>query len=71
VPVIASGGAGTLAQIVSILLPDAGSGEAGAEGAGGFGGADAALVASLLHFGKTTIPEIKKYAESRGVCVRW
>jgi cyclase len=34
-------------------------------------GADAALVASLLHFGKTTIPEIKKYAESKGVCVRW
>jgi cyclase len=33
--------------------------------------ADAALVASLLHFGKTTIPEIKKYCESQGVCVRW
>jgi cyclase len=34
-------------------------------------GADAALVASLLHFGKTTIREIKKHAESKGVCVRW
>jgi cyclase len=54
VPVIASGGAGTLDQIVQALLA-----------------ADAALVASLLHFGKTTIPEIKKYAESKGVCVRW
>jgi cyclase len=54
VPVIASGGAGTLDQIAQVLSA-----------------ADAALVASLLHFGKTTIPEIKKYAESKGVCVRW
>jgi cyclase len=57
VPVIASGGAGNLDQIANVLLPPE--------------GADAALVASLLHFGKTTIPEIKKYAESKGVCVRW
>jgi cyclase len=34
-------------------------------------GADAALVASLLHFEKTTIQEIKKRAEAKGVCVRW
>ena len=54
VPVIASGGAGNLDQIVEVLKDS-----------------DAALVASLLHFGKTTIPEIKKYAESRGICVRW
>ncbi|MDR2865320.1 MAG: imidazole glycerol phosphate synthase subunit HisF [Spirochaetaceae bacterium] len=54
VPVIASGGAGTLEQIVAAAKL-----------------ADAALVASLLHFGKTTISEIKKYAESQGVCVRW
>jgi len=32
--------------------------------------ADAALVASLLHFEKTTIGEIKSYAASKGVCVR-
>jgi cyclase len=64
VPVIASGGAGTLDQIAEVLLPP---GSAGAR----WGNADAALVASLLHFGKTTIPEIKRYAESRGVCVRW
>jgi cyclase len=57
VPVIASGGAGNLEQIANVLLPPE--------------GADAALVASLLHFGRTTIPEIKKYAESKGVCVRW
>jgi cyclase len=56
VPVIASGGAGTLDQIAEVLLDP---------------GADAALVASLLHFGKTTIKEIKKHAEAKGVCVRW
>jgi cyclase len=61
VPVIASGGAGNLDQIANVLL----STGAGAEGA------DAALVASLLHFGNTTIHEIKKHAESKGVCVRW
>jgi cyclase len=64
VPVIASGGAGTLDQIARILLPREGDAPVS-------GGADAALVASLLHFEKTTIPEIKKYAESKGVCVRW
>ncbi|MDR0447173.1 MAG: imidazole glycerol phosphate synthase subunit HisF [Treponema sp.] len=57
VPVIASGGAGTLEQIAAVLLGPA--------------GAAAALVASMLHFGKTTIPEIKKYLESKGVTVRW
>ena len=57
VPVIASGGAGTLDQIAAVLQ--------------GPKGADAALVASMLHFGKTTIPEIKKYLESKGICVKW
>jgi cyclase len=56
VPVIASGGAGNPDQIAAVLLSP---------------GADAALVASLLHFGKTTIREIKQNAESKGVCVRW
>jgi cyclase len=65
VPVIASGGAGTLDQIANVLLPPE------SQGGDQWGNADAALVASLLHFGKTTIPEIKKYAESKGVCVRW
>jgi cyclase len=66
VPVIASGGAGNLGQIAGVLLGP------GAPGAGdNWGNADAALVASLLHFGKTTIGEIKKHAESKGVCVRW
>ncbi|GHT49540.1 imidazole glycerol phosphate synthase subunit HisF [Spirochaetia bacterium] len=58
VPVIASGGAGSLEQIAGVLSKDGAN-------------ADAALVASLLHFGKTTITEIKKYVESGGVCVRW
>jgi cyclase len=60
VPVIASGGAGNLDQIAEVLLST-----------GGVPGADAALVASLLHFEKTTIREIKRHAESKGVCVRW
>jgi cyclase len=56
VPVIASGGAGNTEQIAGVLLES---------------GADAALVASLLHFGMTTIPEIKRFIEAKGVCVRW
>jgi cyclase len=56
VPVIASGGAGDLDQIAGVLKDP---------------GADASLLASLLHFGKTTIPAIKKHAESKGLCVRW
>jgi cyclase len=65
VPVIASGGAGNLEQIANVLLPK--------EKAGNdlWGDADAALVASMLHYGKTTIGDIKKYAESKGICVRW
>jgi cyclase len=53
VPVIASGGAGSLAQIARAASL-----------------ADAALVASLLHFGKTTIPEIKDFLRGEGVEVR-
>ena len=66
VPVIASGGAGNLDQIANVLL---GPGAPGVED--NWGNADAALVASLLHFGKTTIREIKRHAGSKGVCVRW
>ncbi|MDR2841728.1 MAG: imidazole glycerol phosphate synthase subunit HisF [Spirochaetaceae bacterium] len=53
VPVIASGGAGSLEQIASAALV-----------------ADAALVASLLHFGTTTIAEIKQFCKQNGVCIR-
>ncbi|MDR0638340.1 MAG: imidazole glycerol phosphate synthase subunit HisF [Spirochaetaceae bacterium] len=62
VPVIASGGAGSLDQIVAVLIP---------RKKGGVCEADAALVASMLHFGETTIPVIKRYAESKGIPVRW
>jgi cyclase len=78
VPVIASGGAGNLDQIVHVLK------DPGAETVAlpkaehsilpigpSPAGADAALLASLLHFGKTTIEEIKKRIEAEGICVRW
>jgi cyclase len=68
VPVIASGGAGNLEQIASVLLSTASS-EMDAANADA-PGADAALIASLLHFGITTITEIKKHAQAKGVCVR-
>ncbi|MDR0644957.1 MAG: imidazole glycerol phosphate synthase subunit HisF [Treponema sp.] len=54
-PVIASGGAGSLDQIARVLAET---------------NADAALVASILHFGKTSIPEIKKHLRAQGLCVR-
>jgi cyclase len=68
VPVIASGGAGALDQIADVLLSTASREMNGSDTAPG---ADAALVASLLHFGITTITEIKRFVESKGVCVRW
>jgi len=55
VPVIASGGAGSLEQIAEVLKKTR---------------VEAALVASLLHFGWTTVPEIKNYLKSQGICVR-
>jgi cyclase len=55
VPVIASGGAGTLEHFAEVL--DA-------------GGASAALAASLFHFGTLTVPRLKGFLASRGVPVR-
>ena len=55
VPVTASGGAGSLEQIAAVLKNTP---------------VASALVASLVHFGKATIPEIKKYLESKGISVR-
>jgi len=55
IPVIASGGAGTLEHIYEALSR---------------GGADAALAASIFHFGTFTIAETKKYLEKRGLPVR-
>jgi cyclase len=71
VPVIASGGAGNLDQIAEVLLGTASPEMDGSVSPDEAPGADAALVASLLHFGKTTIKEIKQHAEAKGVCVRW
>ncbi len=55
VPVIASGGAGTLEHFHEALVD---------------GRADAALAASLFHFGIHTIAETKRYLAERGVQVR-
>jgi cyclase len=55
VPVIASGGAGSLEHFYEALVD---------------GRADAALAASLFHFGVHTIAEAKRYLADRGVEVR-
>ncbi len=55
IPVIASGGAGTLQQIADAVVR---------------GKADAVLLASLLHYGEYAVGDIKKYLSSRGVRVR-
>ncbi|MDK2858792.1 MAG: imidazole glycerol-phosphate synthase subunit HisF [Verrucomicrobiota bacterium] len=55
VPVIASGGAGTLDHLVEAVTD---------------GKADAVLAASIFHFGEFTIREVKEYMQSRGVIVR-
>ena len=54
VPVIASGGAGNAAHVRDALL----------------GGADAALVAGILHDGVTTVCEIKRLLAGAGIVVR-
>jgi len=55
VPVIASGGAGTLDHLADALEE---------------GGADAALAASIFHFGTFTVPQAKEHLIARGVPVR-
>lgn len=55
IPVIASGGVGTLEHIVEGLTE---------------GEADAALAASIFHFGEYSIMEAKQYLHARGVPVR-
>ena len=55
VPVIASGGAGTMEHFYDALTE---------------GGADAALAASLFHFKEMEIKDLKKYLRDRGVSVR-
>ena len=56
IPVIASGGAGNVQHMVEAIT---------------LGKADAVLLASLVHFGEYTIPQIKTYMQEQGVVVRW
>lgn len=55
IPVIASGGAGNMAHFLEAFI---------------LGKADAALAASLFHFGELKIPDLKKYLQHNGVPVR-
>ena len=55
IPVIASGGAGTMAHFADTFQE---------------GRADAALAASVFHFNEIPIPELKKYLKSRGIPMR-
>ncbi len=59
IPVIASGGAGTLEHLRE-ALDDSERG----------GGASAVLAASIFHFGTYRVPEAKRYLAERGVLVR-
>jgi len=55
IPVIASGGAGGPEHLYDVLTA---------------GGADAALAASIFHFGTYRIAEVKQYLAARGLAVR-
>ena len=54
VPIIASGGAGTMEDFKRVFDV----------------GVDAALAASVFHFGQIPIPELKKYLSEQGVAMR-
>ncbi len=55
IPVIASGGAGTLEQMLDAIEQ---------------GEAEAVLLASLLHYGEYTVADIKEYLREKGVIIR-
>ena len=55
VPVIASGGAGKLSDFAKVLT---------------YGEADAALAASLFHFGEFTIADVKNYLKKKKIPIR-
>ena len=55
IPVIASGGVGSLQDLVDGVTE---------------GAADAVLAASIFHFGQHTISEAKQAMAAQGVCVR-
>ncbi len=54
-PIIASGGAGTLEHLAEVLLRS---------------DADAVLAASIFHFGQHTVAEVKRHLRAQGICVR-
>jgi cyclase len=56
IPVVASGGAGKPEHLADAVL---------------MGKADAALAASIFHFGEYTIQETKRVMAARGIPVRW
>lgn len=55
IPVIASGGAGKEEDFYDVLTK---------------GGADAALAASLFHYGELAVKDLKGYLAAKGICVR-
>jgi cyclase len=55
IPVIASGGVGTLEHLYQGVA---------------IGGADAVLAASIFHFGEFTVGQARDYLRARGVPVR-
>ena len=55
VPVVASGGAGTLDHMAEVLVA---------------GKADAVLAASIFHFGQFTVDQVKQHLGARGIPVR-
>ena len=55
IPVIASGGAGAPEHLAEALVQ---------------GKASAALIASIVHYGEYTVPELKEYLSGRGIRVR-
>ena len=55
VPVVASGGAGTLEHLAEVLAE---------------GKADAVLAASIFHFGEFTVGDVKRFLAGHGVAVR-
>ncbi len=55
VPIIASGGAGTMEHFTEVFEK---------------ANADAALAASIFHFREISIPELKTYLAKKGISVR-
>ena len=56
IPVIASGGCGSLEHFAQVFQET---------------GCDAALAASLFHFGELTVPQVKDYLRGQGIPVRF